>query len=58
MGSKVYISKSRIPKAGRGVFAAVDIKKSEIIEICPAFVLPIKKTGNSQEKPEFIRRHH
>lgn len=42
MISKVYISKSKIPKAGRGVFAAVDIKKRETIESCPVFVLPRK----------------
>jgi SET domain-containing protein len=32
---KVYIGKSHIPKAGRGVFTRRDIKKGEIIETCP-----------------------
>jgi len=39
---KIYIAKSHILKAGRGVFAAQDIKKGEIIESCPVFVLPRK----------------
>ncbi len=39
---KVYISKSEVPKAGRGVFAAKQIKKGEVIEKCPVFVLPRK----------------
>jgi SET domain-containing protein len=48
---KVYISESGIPNAGRGIFAAKDIKKDELIEQCPVFVLPrkdypvIKKTA-------------
>ena len=33
--NKIYISKSRIPNAGRGVFAKRDIKKSEVIEKSP-----------------------
>lgn len=37
---KVYISQSNIPKAGRGVFARVDIKKGEIIERCPVIEIP------------------
>lgn len=32
---KVYIGKSKIPRAGRGVFAKIDIKKGEVIENCP-----------------------
>lgn len=32
---KVYISQSKLFKAGRGVFARVAIKKGEIIETCP-----------------------
>ncbi|HZJ18284.1 MAG TPA: SET domain-containing protein-lysine N-methyltransferase [Patescibacteria group bacterium] len=32
---KIYISKSKIPNAGRGVFAKRDIKKNETIEECP-----------------------
>ncbi len=39
---KVFVSKSSIPKAGRGVFASMLIKKDEVIEECPVFVLPKK----------------
>ena len=37
---KVYISKSGIFKAGRGVLARVDIAKGEIIERCPIIEVP------------------
>lgn len=36
---KIYVSKSTIPDAGRGVFAKQDIGKNEIIESCPVIVL-------------------
>lgn len=36
----VYVSKSGIPNAGRGVFAKRDIKKGEIIEKCPMIEVP------------------
>lgn len=36
------ISKSKIKAAGRGVFAGEDIKKAQIIEICPVLVVPRK----------------
>jgi len=39
---KIYLSNSKIPKAGRGVFANKLIKKNEVIENCPVFVLPKK----------------
>lgn len=39
---KIYIDKSAIEKAGRGVFAKKAIKKNEIIETCPVLVLPEK----------------
>lgn len=39
--SKLYVAKSKIPNSGRGVFANQDIKKGEIIEICP--VIEISK---------------
>lgn len=32
---RLYVSQSKIRKAGRGVFARVAIKKGEIIERCP-----------------------
>lgn len=37
---KVYLAKSAIPNAGRGVFASKDIKMGEIIERCPVIELP------------------
>ena len=40
--NKVYIDKSNIPKAERGVFAKVNLKKNEVVESCPVFVLPKK----------------
>jgi SET domain-containing protein len=40
--NNLYISKSSIPKAGRGVFAGKTIKKGEVIEVCPVLVLPRK----------------
>jgi len=48
---KIYLSKSKIQKAGMGVFASKLIKKVEVVENCPVFVLPrkdypiIKKTA-------------
>jgi SET domain-containing protein len=38
--NKVYVKKSKIPKAGRGVFAKFDIKRGEIIERCPFIKVP------------------
>lgn len=40
--NSIYLSKSLILKAGRGVFASKEIKKDELIERCPVFVLPRK----------------
>ena len=37
--SKIYISESKIPKSGKGVFAAGEVKKGEIIEIAPILIL-------------------
>ena len=37
--SKIYISKSKIPSSGRGVFAGEVIKKGEIIEVAPILIL-------------------
>jgi len=46
---KIYIGKSRIPKAGRGVFAKRDIKKGEIIEKCPLIEVPEHDTSNLKD---------
>ena len=37
---KVYISQSKILKAGRGVYARINIKKGETIERCPVIEIP------------------
>ena len=37
--NKFYLSNSKIPDGGRGVFASIDIKKGEIIEIAPILIL-------------------
>lgn len=42
---KIYIGKSRIFNAGRGVFARRDIKKGEVIEYCP--IIKISKYDTS-----------
>ena len=36
----IYVGRSKIFKAGRGVFASRDIKKSEVIERCPIIEIP------------------
>jgi len=38
--SKIYATESQIEDAGRGVFAAVDIKEGDVIEICPVVMVP------------------
>ena len=47
--NKIYISQSKMPKAERGVFARVDIKKGEIIERCPVIEVPKYDTSNLRE---------
>jgi uncharacterized protein len=39
---KISILESKIKGAGRGVFATQDIKKGEVIEVCPVMVVPRK----------------
>ncbi len=46
---KIYISKSKISKAGRGVFAKVDIKIGETIEECPVIEIPKHYSSNLNE---------
>ncbi len=38
--NKIYTAQSKIPKAGRGVFADADIKIGEVIERCPIIEIP------------------
>jgi len=46
---KVYVSKSEILNAGRGVYAKRDIKKGEIIERCPIIEVSKHDTSNLKE---------
>lgn len=46
---KIYIGQSKISGAGRGVFAARDIKKNEIIETCPIIEVSKNDTANLNE---------
>lgn len=47
--AKVYLAKSGIKNAGRGVFAEQDIKKNETIEICPVILVPKADMSNLTE---------
>jgi len=47
--TKIYVDKSKNPKAGRGVFAAEDIEESETIEVCPVTVLSIEDSLKAKE---------
>ena len=38
----IYVGPSKV--ASRGVFCTIDIKKGEVIEICPVLVVPKKET--------------
>lgn len=53
---KIYLSKSNIPKAGRGVFASTLIKKGEIIEICP--VISLKKKDHLIAKKTILKNYY
>jgi len=44
--SKVFVSNSKMKNAGRGVFAKEDIKKNELIEICPVILAPKSDYSN------------
>ncbi len=44
MEIKIYVAKSGIKNAGRGVFASAKLKKGEIIEVCPILILSPKDT--------------
>src|ERR1035437_10087002 len=46
---KIYIRKSKILNAGRGVYARHDIKKDEIIENCPIIEVPKHDMANLKE---------
>lgn len=46
---KIYINKSKIANAGRGVYAKQEIKKNEIIEKCPFIDMPDHEMPNLGE---------
>jgi SET domain-containing protein len=46
---KIYVSTSKIKGAGRGVFAAKDIKKGTLIERCPIIEIPKNDLSNVNE---------
>ncbi len=46
---RIYIHTSKITNAGRGVFAACNIKKGEIIETCPIIEIPKDDTSKLNE---------
>lgn len=46
---KIYLSDSKIANAERGVFAKLDIVKSETIEICPLIEVSKNDTANLTE---------
>jgi uncharacterized protein len=46
---KIYVSESKIPDSGRGVFAKENIKKGEIIEKCPVILIPKNDFANVNE---------
>lgn len=50
LSTKVYLANSNIKHAGRGIFAARKIKKSETIEVCPVILL--KNEGPKLRKSE------
>ena len=38
MKNKVIVKLSKIKNAGRGVFALMDIKKDEVVDVCPILI--------------------
>lgn len=47
--NKLYISKSKIPKADRGVFASSEIEIGETIERCPIIEIPEHELESLEE---------
>lgn len=46
---KVYVKRSKIPNAGRGVYALRSINKGEVIEMCPIIKVPKNDMANLTE---------
>lgn len=53
---KIYISESKISKAGRGIFAKGLIRKGELIEECPMIILP--RTDYLITKKTILRNYY
>src|ERR1019366_1955278 len=49
MKKKIEIKQSGIKGAGRGVFASIDIKKGELIEVCPILIFWDEDDAHLQE---------
>lgn len=47
--NKICLAPSQITKAGRGVFATQNIKKGQVIEVCPVILVPRKDVSNLKE---------
>lgn len=47
---KIYIARSRLNAAGRGVFAASNIQKGELIEKCPVIAISEHDTAHISEE--------
>ncbi len=47
--NKIYISDSKVASGERGVFARTNIKKGEIIEICPVIEFSEHESSNFKE---------
>lgn len=56
LSNKIYISKSRISKAGRGIFAYIQIRKDNLIESCP--VIEIKRQDVSLIKQTELKNYY
>ncbi len=46
----IYVGSSKIAQAGRGVFAARDIRQGEVIETCPIIEVPLNDSSNDNDK--------
>jgi len=49
---KIYVGESKIPSAGRGVFATKNIKKGELIERCP--IIEVSKNDSLNLKTSIL----
>lgn len=45
----IFLSQSKIPNAGRGIFAAAPLKKGDLIERCPIVLLPENEVEHLRE---------